>query len=432
MQVKKMLSLIFSCIFLNVSCINTNAMDGQFKKEFLDKKRGEPDSSPDEEVGESLMTKMVQSHNSVSKEEYTIKEWGGWKTNQLFERFHYLLNPVAFTRSSVCSFNLYNDYVNNKWSKDESELWSIDKVRRQMYSGQDSDIESDYIDSDGNLLKKRGRMNLEPHKRRYLNFKIIYDNDQNFLAYMYKYIQTNRYLDDEANEANNIYYSSSVRKDFINDFDEMDKDDFFDKELYTPFGNLKVKRCSEQGYKKSGITLRNVNVYPRENKKGTFYSYNAIGNKFNPLTIDKKVEILELVNEYLCTEKDYDKCKEDWEKRVGDLDLKEEELEAFAVLCGMAVLAEPLRECDDGTSQRCVYRTMLYYLKKLRSKEISLDNDKGWDDLLKTLENQGNIKNKNLLKFYGIVKTQPNFNVKLNKRVRQKIRSNSIKRFFGY
>ena len=425
MQVKKMLSLVFSCVFLNMSCINTNAMDG-LKKDFLDKKREKPDSSSNEEVGESLMTKMVQSHNSVSP--YTIKEWGDWKADQLFERFHYLLNPVAFNRSSVCSFNLYNDYVNNTWNKEESELWSIDKVRRQMYSGQDSDIESDYIDSDGNLSEKKGRMKLEGHKFRYLDFTNTYDNDQTVLAYMYKYIQTNRHLDDEAN---NIYYSSSVRKNFINDFDKINKYDFFDKELYTPFGNLKVKRCSKQDCKKNKITLRNVNVYPKENE-GKFYSYNAIGNKFNPLTIDKKIKILELVNEYLCTEKKYDDCKENWKKRVDDLDLNKEEREAFAVLCGVAVLAEPLRECDDGTSQRCVYRTMLYYLKKLQLNEISLDNDKGWDNLLKTLEleNQDNIKNKNLLKFYDIVKKQSNCDDKLKIKAKKKARNKSIKGFF--
>ena len=177
--------------------------------------------------------------------------------------------------------------------------------------------------------------------------------------------------------------------------------DFIDDELYTPFGNLKVQVGSNRSCKKNRITLRNVRVYPTTNDS-EFYSYHDIGKKFNTLNIEKKVEILELINDYLCTSKAYDKCKKDWEARVNNLSLDDSEKKVFAVLCGMAVLAEPLRECDDGTSQRCVYKTILHYLKKLKSGEIKLGTDSDWNELLTNLEN-GDCKHLNLLKLYDSI-----------------------------
>ncbi|MBO6127085.1 MAG: hypothetical protein J6P21_03740 [Clostridia bacterium] len=76
------------------------------------------------------------------------------------------------------------------------------------------------------------------------------------------------------------------------------------------------------------------------------YRYNDIGNIFNALGIDRQIRILELMNEYLSTKDSYDDCKVEWEKQVNDLALEDEDKKVFAILFGIAVLAEPLRECE--------------------------------------------------------------------------------------
>ena len=72
--------------------------------------------------------------------------------------------------------------------------------------------------------------------------------------------------------------------------------------LYTPFGNVKVKRTSNP-IEKAGKIFRNVDIYNDKkcNGKYKYYSYKEIGEKFNKLDIDKQIEILELLNEYLNT-----------------------------------------------------------------------------------------------------------------------------------
>lgn len=419
MQLKNVLPFMFSGVFLNMSCINTNSVE---KGSLLNRKKERSDDSDD------LMKEWVEYHNSNADNPYKIVPWGGWKPNQMFEKFQYLLNPVAFNHSSGCSYQLYNDYMNNNWTKEAWKLWSIDKVRRQKNSGCDSDID-DYIDNEGVIITKENRMNLKSHELRYADFMTKYDDSPNFLAFMYKYIQTNRHADDENN---NKYHSSTVRKRFINAFDEKNQEDFIDDELYTPFGNLKVQVGSSQSCKKNGITLRNVRVYPTTNDS-KFYSYHDIGQKFNTLDIGKKIKILELVNDYLCTSKAYDECKKDWEARVDDLSLKGSEKEVFAVLCGIAVLAEPLRECDDGTSQRCVYKTMLHYLKKLESGEIKLETHSDWNELLKNLENNEDCKHSNLLKLYdSIVKKvyEDHLQKKREKIIKKREKRRRISKFF--
>lgn len=74
---------------------------------------------------------------------------------------------------------------------------------------------------------------------------------KNFLALMYKYIQINRHSEPDSNK---VYFSSEVRARFKKYFDETKYKNYISESLYTPFGNVKVKRGMV--LKKSGIELR--------------------------------------------------------------------------------------------------------------------------------------------------------------------------------
>lgn len=456
---KKTLSLILSSILLNTFVINVNVMGG---KKFSSKKRNKiiTDSDTDSDIDEQNKNKktkpdeestddeskkvqfiygtestsikeQIDNYNKYCKEGYELEYWGGLEPNQLFERFQYLLNPVAFAHSSQCSFNLFNTYLNHKnWRG--GTFWSIDKVRRQMNSGQDSDIEEEDYCDDG-----------KKHVDRYATFNDVSDAngelcavpdaksdvielwERNILALTYKYIQTEKHKVKEdhktealkidikkANEIYNgkelkVYFSSIARAEFIEYYDQAEPEKFLEAMLYTPFGNVKVKRTSDP-IEKAGKIFRNVDIYNDNKCNGEYkyYFYKEVGEKFNKLDIGKQIEILELLNEYLNTKKYYNFLAKKWSEQVYNLKLTDEEKDAFAVLFGIAVLAEPLREVDGGASQRCVYRTMLHYLKELKENKRKLETDDDWEQLAKELENGSNSKHTKLLKFYKTIRSE--------------------------
>ena len=413
-KAKKLLSLGLSTVFLNVSVIDANGV--KLKPEPHLERDTQKGDDPNEEktvisYGKDLpsIKEQVDEHNKMCEKGCEIEYWGGFGPEEFFQRLQYLLNPVAFQRSSGCSLNLFNAYATNKWEDKKVELWSIDKVRRQMNSGQDSDIEDEYINEKGRICKDIDLLGIDGHTDRYRSFvgkkkldgitNNIDINERNLLAFMYKYIQTNRH---SYSGINVVYFSSTVRANFIKYFDKTEGNSYISENLYTPFGNLKVKKGSTSKVNKK--TLRQVHIYGENDTKEKYYSYDDIGNIFNNLDLENKIKILEIMNEYLSTEESYDLCKKRWEAQVNALSLDAEGKEVFAVLFGIAVLAEPLRECDDGTSQRCVYKTMLYYLKKLKNNEIKLENDNDWEELAKDLESGKHNKQKNLFKFYKRVR----------------------------
>lgn len=411
-KVKRLLSLVFFGVFLNISVIDTNGMKLNDKEQLLKRKiyRNNNEEETKISYGKDLpsIKKQVEEHNQNCKEGYKITYWGDFKPCQFFQRIQYLVNPVAFQHSSNCSLNLFSAYANNKFETQEIGLWSIDKVRRQMNSGQDSDIEGDYISEKGTICKKIDYLGIRGHIDRCKSFiiprpltKDMDVDERNLLAFMYKYIQTNRHSEPKMNR---VYFSSKLRENFIKYFNETKDKNYIIQKLYTPFGNLKVKRGSSLEYKKIQKILRQVHIYRENDTAEKYYSYNDIGDKFNELDIGKRVKILELINEYLSTKDSYENCKEKWQKQVDDLGLEDKDKDIFAILFGIAVLAEPLRECDDGTSQRCVYKTMLYYLNKLKNNEIKLETDEDWEKLVKDLESGNHNKHKNLFKFYQRVR----------------------------